>query len=283
MGMSIVVNGFQVETTNFPNGEVGFETIRGEVNVRWKYDGDHELVHLKMLADHYGSNSNLIIDYLPYSRMDRVKGNWVFTLKTVCNLINSMGFAHVWVAEPHSDVCMGMLDNATPWYPTHQGFWQVEREIGFDRNKDYLIYPDAGAEKRYADMYKGFKTMTGFKKRDFQTGKITSFNMVDSLADGPMDTIGRKAIIVDDLCSYGGTFLATAERLVTSYGIEDITLLVAHLETAVYKGKLLQLDSPIKTIYTTDSIHRIHPELDFLTSSKIKIYQSHWPREAVTT
>lgn len=284
--MSITLNGYPLDSTNFPNGEVGFEVGNRSANVRWKYAGDHELLHLKMLADHIVpiSQSNLVIDYLPYSRMDRVRDNWVFTLRTVCDLINSMGWGHVWVAEPHSDVCMGLLRNATAWYPTHRNFWRVMQDISFEPKKDYIIFPDAGAEKRYADMYKGFKTMVGLKKRDFQTGQIERFHLVnyeDIGAEGMMETVGRKAIIVDDLCSYGGTFMATADR-VKMLGIDDITLLVAHLEQSVYEGQMLRPESPITRVYATDSIHP-DPEHKGRWPGghlKVNLYNNAWPMES---
>ncbi len=251
----ILINGEKFEPVRFPNGEIGFEIEDKGIDISWSYEGDHELVYIKMLADRC-SPSVLDIRYMPYSRMDRVKGDWALTLKSVSNLINDCGFYWVRVAEPHSDVCMALLDNAEAYYPTKIHFDTVMLETGFVKGSDYLIFPDAGAEKRYASWYDGHRYMVGYKNRNFETGKINSFKLIDQTGRSPM-LAERKAIIIDDLCSYGGTFEATAEAVADGYGILDVTLLVAHLETSVHKGKMI--DNPIiKNIYATNSIY--HPK-----------------------
>lgn len=47
---------------------------------------------------------------MPYSRMDRTEGIAIFTLKHLCKLINSLKFESVTIYEPHSDVCIALLD-----------------------------------------------------------------------------------------------------------------------------------------------------------------------------
>jgi ribose-phosphate pyrophosphokinase len=67
---------------------------------------------------------------------------------------------------------------------------------------------------------------------------------------------GRTAIIVDDLSSYGGTFIKTADRL-REEGFVEVILLVAHAENVIFKrndrtGQLLF--EHVEKIFTTDSI-----------------------------
>lgn len=264
------------EIVNFPNGEIGFNVIKEHTSViKWRYEGDHELLHLKMLADHLTRGAILQCEYLPYSRMDRVHGNWAFTLKTVCDLINSCNFSTVWVAEPHSDVCMALLDRVKAYYPTNIHFDNVCKDIGFVKGEDYIVFPDAGAEKRYSDWYKGHKIMIGYKTRDFQTGKITEFRLNDTTPGGPPRN--PKVIIIDDLCSKGGTFLATGEALRDDYGVTDVTLLVAHLETAVHQGDMLDSDV-VKRIYATKSLYnpvdvnalKPHPKIHIYNVSEVR-------------
>jgi ribose-phosphate pyrophosphokinase len=117
-------------------------------------------------------------------------------------------------------------------------------EVKFNKNVDYLVFPDAGASKRYSSL-KGFHTLVGHKHRDFETGEIKSLDII-----GSFNKVGKKAIIVDDLSSYGGTFVKTSEAL-KSRGIEEIYLLVAHAENSIFKGKLFE---NINKVFTTDSI-----------------------------
>ncbi|MDE5824168.1 MAG: ribose-phosphate pyrophosphokinase, partial [Lachnospiraceae bacterium] len=90
----------------------------------------------------------------------------------------------------------------------------------------------------------------GIKKRDWSTGEIQGLSVA-----GETDRIaGNDVLIVDDICSYGGTFIHSAEIL-TSLGAADIYLFVSHCEDSALKGKLCECGN-IKQIYTTDSIFR---------------------------
>lgn len=274
----ITVNGAKFEPTKFPNGEIGFEISDQGIDVKWAYEGDHELVYIKMLADRCVP-STLDIQYLPYSRMDRTKGDWAFTLKSVCEMINECGFYWVEVAEPHSDVSMALLDNAEAYYPTREIFDTVCEEIGFEKGRDYIVFPDAGAEKRYGGMYTGHRYMVGFKRRAWQSGEITHFDLMDptrsQIVTHPKET---KALIIDDLCSKGGTFLATAETLKRDYAIVDTTLLVAHLETSVHRGEMIN-SGLIQNIYATNSIY--HPKDVNALRPHPKIHIYDWRASAV--
>lgn len=267
------LNGKKLEFTKFPNKEIGLDQDnRMTANLRWRYEGDHEIFQLKVIADHFNATI-LTCEYLPYSRMDRVKGNWAFSLKSLAEIINSCDFAHVNIAEPHSDVCLALIDNAQAYYPTREHFSEVAKDIGYIQGKDVLVFPDAGAEKRYAGMYDNHRYFVGYKERDFNTGKIKRFNLID-VTGGEGNGSHRKAIIIDDLCSYGGTFAATAEALRRDFGIIDTYLLVAHLETNVHSGDMIS-NSLIKKIYATDSIYkpldvyalRPHPKIHLLKES----------------
>jgi ribose-phosphate pyrophosphokinase len=264
----ITVNGMNVDWTKFPNGEIGLDLRGDSAHLTWSYQGDHEIFQLGILANQFVISS-LDIKYLPYSRMDRVKGDWAFTLKNVCKAINDCKFMRVDVAEPHSDVSMALLNDAEAYYPTALYFDQVCKNIGFVKGTDYLVFPDAGAEKRYSGMYPGHRYLVGTKLRNFDTGKIEAFRLVQVTNPG---FEANQAIIIDDLCSYGGTFLATANELERGFGIKDVTLLVAHLETSVHRGHLLDSDV-VKRIYATRSIYHPTDVNALRPHEKIKLYE----------
>jgi ribose-phosphate pyrophosphokinase len=117
------------------------------------------------------------------------------------------------------------------------------------------VFPDAGAGKRYGKILAP-NILIGSKKRDFTTGTITGLDLI-----GHIDTTyGKKAIIVDDLSSYGTTFVETSKAL-REKGVEKVYLLVAHAENSVFKPhpatKVLLLDH-IDHLYTTDTILTDH-------------------------
>ena len=205
-----------------------------------------KLMFVKRYLDDRNVRCALTIYYMPYSRMDRIEGNSAFTLKYTAALINALQFDTVTVIEPHSDVTLALLDRSKAEYPAITLLGEVVEEVGFEREQDYLFFPDAGAQKRYSKV-NGYKQLVGYKARDFATGRIKSMDVV-----GQVERCDFKAIIVDDLCSYGGTFLLGAEKL-RELGAAQVYLLVGHCENSIYDGKLLA-SGMIDRIYTTNTI-----------------------------
>ena len=70
----------------------------------------------------------------------------------------------------------------------------------------------------------------------------------------PEKVNGKDVLIVDDICSRGGTFTRTAKALKAA-GAKSICLYVTHCENTIEKGDILT-DGLIDTVYTTKSIYR---------------------------
>lgn len=259
----IKLNGEEILFEKFPNGETKllhkgvFDHLRhlGSNTVLFKYEDDSDLIKLMFVKDYLDSLNygfaDLLITYMPYSRMDRSENYSPFTLKYVANFINSLKFNRVTVIEPHSDVTTALLDGVQADYINFDLIERVKKEVLFNDEKDYIIFPDAGASKRYSKM-KAQNTLFCNKVRDFETGDIKGLELVGDTSKA----YGRTAIIVDDLSSYGGTFIHTADRL-REEGFVEIILLVAHAENTIFQrndrtGKLLF--EHVDKIFTTDSI-----------------------------
>lgn len=273
----ISIDGKVVDFTQFPNKEIlfnheGLEAVRGWVpqQVVFKWEDDSDFVKLTILKDYLDSigvePDELLITYMPYSRMDRSENGSPFTLKSVAKLINRLNFREVYVVEPHSDVTCAVLDNASPIYVNPDLLAVVKRAIGFQEQFDYIVFPDAGAQKRYAKSITVGNQLVGFKNRDFATGQIKSLDIVGSIhAVSLGDT--SKAIIVDDLSSYGGTFIRTAKAL-RDKGVEEVFLLVAHAENSIFKGELFD---HIDMVFTTDSLLTDHKGNPYTAKFKNKL------------
>jgi ribose-phosphate pyrophosphokinase len=183
----------------------------------------------------------LRITYVPYSRMDRESDTYVFSLKVFTSLINTMYWERVIIYEPHSDVTPALLDRVQVVKVTTALPMRLEINKHL---KDYqLCYPDVGAFKRYSEDLKSPDPLIGFKIRDFETGKILSLNI-----EGNKRT--DEVLIVDDLCSRGGTFVLAAKTL-RQMGFKKIVLAVAHCENTIYLGEVFNY---IDKVITTDSI-----------------------------
>ena len=88
--------------------------------------------------------------------------------------------------------------------------------------------------------------------RNFATGEIIDHELVITGMAAP-----ERVLIVDDLCSRGGTFYSMANQLLQRFGERvDIYLAVGHCEKNVFNGELVKDSSPIRTIFTSDSIVR---------------------------
>lgn len=258
----IYLNSSEITFDRFPNGETKLDAVTVDetlyttdestnvINLRYEDDSDLiKLLFLKKYIDNKlkkGSTVRLLIQYMPYSRMDRAMGGAAFTLQYVTDFINALDFDRVTVAEPHSDVTTALLNRSDAFMATQFLLPRVMRQIDFDSDSDYLFYPDAGAQKRYAEMA-GAAHLVGYKHRDVTTGRITDLQLVGEPPAHP-----SKIIIVDDLSSYGGTFLLSATKL-REAGFKEIYLLVTHAENSIFKGKLFETDL-IDKIFTTDSL-----------------------------
>lgn len=261
----LFLNNHKFEPTVFPNGEIriGIEEVlsmcgfSGRQVITWKYDNDSELFHLRLLLEairafRYNPIA-LELAYMPYSRMDRTdNGRYLVSLKYVCREINDMNFQQVLVWDPHSEVTMTLLDRAHATYPSLDMLPYIAKAVNFSAINDFIFFPDNGATKKYVPLLKQhYKILTGVKQRNFDTGSIDELTI-----QGPVKDIeGSTVIIVDDLCSRGGTFSIGARKL-KILGASKVYLLVTHCESNIHNGELLTSESPVDKVFCTDSIYR---------------------------
>ena len=260
----IKLNGEIVKFDKFSNKETKLKlpyTYESNNRVLFVYEDDSSLIELMIFKRHLDSllvkDVKLTISYMPYSRLDREECGLAFTLKYISEFINAMNFEQINVYEPHSDVCLATLNNATASYLTPELLYQAN-SIAFNKEKDFLFFPDAGAMKRYSKMFPDYKYLVGFKSRDFVSGNIEKLQILGNV------TKGANVVIIDDLCSGGRTFSMSAEKL-KEIGCGDIYLIVGHCENTIFEYGFLE-NKNIKHVFTTNSILKTqtHPKLSVL-------------------
>lgn len=197
------------------------------------------------LRDRGHQVQRLILPLVPGVRQDRLQpggGDQLFTLKSVANEINMREFESVVILDPHSDVAPALIERCEVVTAADCLSFPNDNHKGYD----CVIVPDAGALKRaslVATMY-GVPLVHAWKHRDQKTGALSGFGC-EYL---PPNT--KRALIVDDLCDGGGTFIGLAEHIKTSFPKAILDLYVTHgLFTQGY-GKLLNY---FKRVITTDS------------------------------
>jgi len=249
----LLLNDKKVEYGNFPNKELYIIKnkllMSTKINtINFIYDDQLDIIKLILLQNHIKDcleKSILHIQYLPYSRMDRLNNDYNFSLKAIASLINSMDFVKVIIREPHSNVSLNLIDRSIEeeWCMGKINFIET-----FIKLKDKSIfYPDKGAAERYSKH--SLPTAFGKKVRDFTTGKITSFEI-----EG---TVKQNILIVDDICSRGGTFKEAAIKLKAA-GAKRVSLLVSYCEENVLTGDLFE---HIDNLYTSIDCNVIHPQI----------------------
>ena len=250
----IQYNGKKVNLNHFPDGALLMkENVIGteKAVLTWLYENNEELIALYFLTKHLQSKGirdiELQLPYIPNARQDRVKApEDIFTLKYFAEMINSLEFSKVTVLDPHSYVSEALLDRINVQTP--QKYVQsVLEKIERDNNHILLFYPDEGAMKRYSVMFER-PYVFGMKRRDWTTGEIRGLDVA-----GQTDLIqGSTVLIVDDICSKGGTFYYSAKAL-KELGAKNVYLYVSHCENTILEGEVLN-SGLIERVYTTDSI-----------------------------
>ena len=259
----IKVNGETINLDRFPDNTllVKYDPCKNwypNIDIEWHYEDDSELFAVYCLAKHLknaGNDIYLSLPYVPNARQDRVKNSDdVFTLKYFSEIINSIGFKKIYVRDVHSSVAEALIDHIKcvsidDYIETViEKVTKTAKYKGENNNTSLLIfYPDEGAMKRYSEKINRPYAF-GAKRRDWETGKITGLDVI-----GDTDTIkGSTVLIVDDICSKGGTFYHSAKKL-KELGAKNIILYVTHCENTILKGDLLD-SGLIDKVYTTNSI-----------------------------
>lgn len=263
----------------FPAGEIsvklnardyGYQALNLPNTIIARIQNSDDLFKLAALKDavaRFDTNPvNLFLPYVPYARQDRVcdKGE-SFTLVLLARFIASMGFNKITIVDPHSNVTPSVFEAQN-----NMGKLQIITQLDV-LNKftnfiptlmaGVLVSPDAGANKKTADVA-GWLQHASFvradKLRDLTNGQIKEIAVY---AD---DLKGKNAIIVDDLCEFGGTFLGLAKEL-RKKNCGKIILFVTHgvfgggkREVALATISKL-LTGGINMIYTTNSYHEVVP------------------------
>lgn len=205
-------------------------------------------------CDERGEDKVLILPYLPGARMDRglPEGAAVYSWF----LLNDVAPTQIITIDPHSPGATKFYDNYDLRKKTKFTVFPVERILRKeiqdptqDTHADTyvgVIAPDHGAIDRatWAATAMGVPVYRAEKKRDFDTGTLSGFGMVDELPGG------GKLLIVDDICDGGGTFNGLADAI--DIGRDRLDLWITH---GIFSKGFSALRRRFGVIHTTDSYY----------------------------
>lgn len=209
-----------------------------------------DLLHLAMWEDvliHEAPHARriLFLPYLPAARADRGRP---LGAEVYARWVNGLNIDQIITIDPHSPVAPEQYFREPTIFPVERIIRKVLQDSSRDSkpNNAYVgvIAPDKGAVDRAtrAATVMGVPVFRAEKSRDFESGKLTGFQMLDELpAEG-------KLLIVDDICDGGGTFIGIAEA--TGLPKERLDLWVTH---GVFSKGLRALSEHFGQVHTTDS------------------------------
>lgn len=258
----------------FPAGEVHIKGV--DTPTRYQYQiadlraMDHSDLFTLMMWEEAvtsrGEKAVVFLPYLPGARADRgvPEGAAIYA-----SFIADLDVDQIITLDPHSPVWqesyygISATLHATmgPFKETMLTVFPFERIIrkeiqdGSSDSRpqvyDGVIAPDKGAVGRAtrAATVMGVPVYRAEKTRNFETGQLEGFHMVDELPEG-----GRY-LIVDDICDGGGTFIGLAKAIYGGPRTDNpakikLDLWVTH---GVFSKGLRDLSNYFDTIHTTNS------------------------------
>lgn len=228
------------------------------------------VMELFLLNSHFqalGYKTEAIISYMPYARQDRqTTPETLHSLKHFAKLINSCNFERVHVLDPHSLAVENAIDRVHA-IPMHNVLKIVSRTISTQNkmDNDYnnvfkpleycFVSPDIGALKKVEACGKAFgvPVISAHKDRNPATGEIVGIKLLSEIPEGV-----TRALVLDDICDGGRTFIELIDKTQLKDKFESIDLFVTH--GIFSKGVDILLENGYNTIYTTDSFCTLEHE-----------------------
>lgn len=226
--MSIRLIGAHFTSFTFPTGErhVTLNRVSEEkVDIHFIFDnGSNDIVDLLLLSNalkHAQTKIGILrIDYVPFSRQDRVMRNGdALSIEVMADIINGVGAEEVEIIDPHSDITPILIKNCSVIKQCDVFEHKFTGVTDF-----YLVCPDGGALKKIYELAKKVNPIDVIecsKKRNVATGEISGVVVHAN------DLNGKDCYIVDDICDGGRTFVEIAKILKTK-NCGRLILMVTH-------------------------------------------------------
>lgn len=206
---------------------------------------------------------HLFVPYLLGARSDRKfkVGQPSYLVDVVAPIINSLNFDSVTTMDVHSDVaaaCIPALENMDNADLVRYALNDLYKEKAPIEEKAILISPDGGSLKKIYKLTEGIgytgDIITCSKSRD-ENGNLT--RVVVTEEDGDLGD-GRDAIIVDDICDGGATFINLAKEI--RYQMAEQSKLLLVVTHGIFSKGFGELQQYFDGIYCTNSYQDLNPD-----------------------
>lgn len=235
--MSIEVYGADVEFMKFSAGEphVKVTNIENDVEVYWKFENFEEFMYVALIFDvvsKKASATRLDLPYLPFARQDRATTpEQPFSLDVFCKMLSTLKVKQIILSDVHSDVVFDLMKDSDILVVSDSQYQCFNMTCRFESclknnklNYDCIISPDSGAKNKTIRIGKSFNkpVVCATKVRDPLTGQLSS----PTIDFG--DLKPKRALIPDDICDGGYTFIQLADVIKQQFPEIVLDLYVTH-------------------------------------------------------
>jgi ribose-phosphate pyrophosphokinase len=238
------------EKVRYPDGQISAKLVSAndpsEI-VSTRINSYEDLFYLRSIAEilqYKNIETSAFIPCLFGQRSDRrFIETQSFDLKVIAEVINSCHFTTVSVLDPHSDVCLALINNSFKLTSFNFVTNAVEN---IKSDNLVLVSPDAGAYK---------KVFTYGSKLDLPVVAANKYRSLSGEINMVFvgDVKDKDCLIVDDLCDGGYTFTVLSQKL-KEQGARDVYLYVTH---GYFSKGFDQLKENITRIFCTNSVKDI--------------------------
>jgi len=189
-----------------------------------------------------------VIPYYGYSRQDRKHtGRVPISARLVANLIETAGADRVLTMDLHAGQIQGFFNRPVDNLCSDWIFAQHIKGAFSDLSNTIIVSPDAGGAVRAREVAESLNLPLAIleKRRTPDGSDVEVMNVIGDVA-------GKRAIMVDDILSSGGT-LAKASRTLIDHDAAEVYAYATH---GVFSGNAMQnlSESPLKRVVVTNTI-----------------------------
>lgn len=252
----VLTNHVYLRSSTFPSGFEEHVAVVGgvsgeHVHIIASFTNSGDVMRLLLVTDAVrrmgAARVSVFFTFLPYGRQDRVCGpGEALSARVFADLINAQNYQTVTSVHTHSDVLPGMLNNYL-----ELRFTEHFKKALADHPDAVIVAPDAGAAKKVELIAEalGYQGEIAYAHKTRKNGVVEV-----SYIHGPIMR-EKTALIMDDICDGGATFIALAAKLKDDYKVSKVVLAVTH--GIFSKGPKHLLENGVDVLYATNTV--MHP------------------------
>jgi len=221
---------------------------------------DTNYIELFLIADALKRSGardiTVVMPYVGYQRQDHIfRDGEAVSLEVMVKAIESLGGQKMIAFDLHSIKIPEVFTIPLKHLSALPIFADCIRKQGWTKEETVLVTPDMGGIRRIkilSELLDDMPYLTIIKNRDLATGHVEAEGFGDEISIALSHKKYKRAVIVDDMISSGGTIVKAAD-LLTENGMEELYTFVTHPIFSAEAAEILQ-NSVVKKVFVTDGV-----------------------------